>query len=275
MSKIPYFFRAIPEEFLTDEFIDDPIMMKLIRFIMKRITPNPSTFTFKNNGKIRKVDLQPFEFVFGREACSKETGISEKKVRTKLGQLIGLSFVSRSASRSASTFTVYRLMTESFKQNTGQQICQQMGQQMGQQIGHKLETKKQRKKDFVVVPEKIGEGVEVMNNSQITKDDVYLFCLKRQKDWTPQEMDKAWLAYQKAENVEHPMNYIEGIIKKIRTLKTCKEKKLCKKIPLNPQETEKKKSLKDSGFYAANDTSERPLAKFDRQYGLKKQCQIL
>ncbi len=135
----------------------------------------------------------------------------------------------------------------------------------------KQEVKKQRNKEVdVVVAEKIGGVGEVMNNDQITKDDIYFFSVKSKNDWTPEEIEKSWEAYSKANNVHSPIKYIEGTIKKMRLLNTQKENQSCKKIlPLKQQETKNKKSLKDSGFYSENDTLERPLAKFAPRNGPK------
>jgi hypothetical protein len=146
MFKIHFFFRPIPDEFLTHEFLDDPSMMCLIVWMIKRISLHPQKIPLKNSGK--HLILEPFEFMYGREKCAQDAGISLKNARTRLGQLIGLGYVQEVASKRASTYSVYRLVTEAFRQQEGQHIGQQSGQLKGQQSGHKRETKKKETKNI-------------------------------------------------------------------------------------------------------------------------------
>lgn len=146
MFKIPFFFRPIPDEFLTHEFLDDPSMMCLIVWMIKRISLHPQKIPLKNSGK--HLILEPFEFMYGREKCAQDAGISLKNARTRLGQLIGLGYVQEVASKRASTYSVYRLVIEAFRQHEGQHIGQQSGQLQGQQSGHKRETKKKETKNI-------------------------------------------------------------------------------------------------------------------------------
>lgn len=138
MSKIPYRFFPIPEEFFCDQFLEDPQMLKLIRYIFKRIQTVPHIEKIKSNGW-HEVHLEPFEFLFGREMCAKETGLTEKQIRSRMDILRASSFVSSSATsfseKKSSSFTVYRLVTESFNKINGQQISEKKGQQKGQQLG--------------------------------------------------------------------------------------------------------------------------------------------
>jgi hypothetical protein len=148
VPKIPYVFFPIPPELLTDDFLDDPKMMRLIKFIFKRISALPSRIPLKKQKK--HLELDPFEFMFGRQKCEKETGLSSKSIRGRMGQLIGLKFIEKvenEASKRASTFTVYRLLTGSFKENKGQHKGEQKGQHMGQHKGHNLDSKNLRKEE--------------------------------------------------------------------------------------------------------------------------------
>ena len=167
MADITYFFRAIPDEFLSDDFLEDVVMMKLIRYMMKKIKYAPHVLKFPNNRTSISLELQPFEFVFGRDSAIKECGCSEKKIRTRIDRLRASSYLQeiliykissghfstvRASSSSsilagslvpkrASTFTVYKLMPEAFCNNKGQQFSAKKGQQfdddLGQHLGHK------------------------------------------------------------------------------------------------------------------------------------------
>src|SRR5690349_500296 len=112
MSKIEYRFRAIPDEFLTDEFIDDPIMMRFIRWIFQRVSHEPSSIPLKKYGK--NIELDPYEFIFGRDKCAIEAKISPKQVQIRMDQLKGLGYLQKVVSKTVSTFTVYKLVTDSF-----------------------------------------------------------------------------------------------------------------------------------------------------------------
>lgn len=133
-SNIPYCFCPIPHEFLIDEFLDDPLMMRLIRYIFKRIRTKPHTEKIKSNGW-KTINLEAFEFIFGREKCEKETGLTPREIRTRMGILTTSSFVRKSTSRTTSSFTVYILVTESFSKIRDQQN----DQQNDQQFDHKAE----------------------------------------------------------------------------------------------------------------------------------------
>jgi hypothetical protein len=138
VSKIPYVFLPIPHEFLTEDFLKDPIMIRFIVWMIKRISPNPSVVPLK--GKRKQLLLAPFEFMFGRETCAFAAGISLKNARTRLEQLVGLGYIKKVADKGASTYSVYSLEAKAFRQcNNGQQNEQQVEQQTGQQTGHNQE----------------------------------------------------------------------------------------------------------------------------------------
>jgi len=136
MSNIPYVFRPIPEEFLTDDFLDDPLMMRLIRYIMKQISPHPQKIPLKNKKKI--LELEPFEFMYGRKACMKQTGLTERNARTRIVQLVELFFVEKVSIKSSSTYSVYRLVTGSFIKNNVQQNVTQTVQHTVQHSDHNV-----------------------------------------------------------------------------------------------------------------------------------------
>lgn len=178
MSEIPFIFSPIPPEFMTDEFLNDPIMMKLIRYIFKRVRPSSHTQKVMNNRTLIQLDLGSWEFMYGREKAALECGCSEKQIRTRIELLRASSYLeeihvvtmskgyfstvrasssaqfwsSSFTQKRASTFTVYRIVTESLSEIKGQQILEEKGQQMGQQFGKKKghkeeELKKERFKE--------------------------------------------------------------------------------------------------------------------------------
>jgi hypothetical protein len=162
MSNIPYTFFALPTEFLTDEYTNDPASMKFIHYVMKRIRPYSQVVRIKSNGW-HNIELGPFEFIFGREQCSKETGLTESQVRTRMNRMIASSFASRIASSSTRSFTVYRLTTGSFKQNTNYSGDQPNRQQFRHKEDNKSKTcsvlscsepSAEKEKNTIVIPNK-------------------------------------------------------------------------------------------------------------------------
>ena len=154
MSKLLYVFLAIPHEFLTEDFLRDPIMMRFIVWMIKRISLHPSMVPLKGKGK--QLLLEPFEFMFGRETCALAAGISLKNVYTRLKQLTGLGYLKKVDSKGSSTYSVYALEVKTLRQSVnGQQNEQHVGQQIGQQTGHNLETKnadyRKKKETFSVI----------------------------------------------------------------------------------------------------------------------------
>lgn len=187
MSKIPFLFRFIPDEFLVDEFLDDPIMMRYIRWMFKRLSPYPQKIRMK--GKV--VDLAPFEFIYGREACAEQAGISLKNAQTRTGQLAGQHFIEKVVSKSVSTFSVYRLVTTSFTQIGGQQV----GQPTGQQSGHNQELRVKSKESLLPYPSsKISQSWE-----EEETEDFFLNSNQKQKNNPNQESLK-----ESAQNEEKP-----------------------------------------------------------------------
>ncbi len=146
-------FKAIPDVFLTDEFLEDPIMMKVIRYAFNRISYKKHTETFLNNRTKITIELQPYEFIFGRKSCVLECNASSDKViRTRIDRLRASSYLiekdlyilpsghlssakassqaSSSKPKRASTFTVYALSPEAIIKNRGQQFQAKKGQQL-------------------------------------------------------------------------------------------------------------------------------------------------
>ncbi len=139
MSNIPYHFNPIPDEFLTDEFLEDIHMMRLIRYIMKRIRTKDHEEILNVNRQHKKIKLKAFEWVYGRERCAIECKTTPDIMRARITQLLIIGFIEKCPSSSTSTFTVYKVVTTAFKQINPQQFPQQIPQQFPQQFPHKEE----------------------------------------------------------------------------------------------------------------------------------------
>jgi hypothetical protein len=134
--------------------------------MMRRISPSSKTIPLKNHCK--QLLLGPFEFMFGRDSFSKDAGISEKIVRTRLKQLIGLGYVAEVVEKRASSFRVYRVVTESFHQISGQHEGQLMVKKEGQNLGHKRETKTQKKENIKETFNVFGTPLSNQENDDLT-----------------------------------------------------------------------------------------------------------
>ena len=113
-------------------------------------------------------------------------------------------------------------------------------------------------------PEKGGSEIP------FSKDDLYAMANKLRKDWTSQEIENSWTIFQKKTYaVTDPFAFIEGIIKKTRTLKTCKETKKCQETSeIQVTMKEKSETVKDN--CSANVTLVPALAHFAALYSPKR-----
>ena len=160
MSEIPYFFRAIPDEFLTDAFIEDIIMMKLVRYIMKRVRYVEHEEIVNNNRTQKKVKLKPYEWIYGRDMASKECGTTHNIIRKRINQQLLQGLIQKCTSSCTSSYTVYAIIPTAFKQNNNQQF----NQQFNQQLHHNEETKTKRDKKNVRDIKDVSEPVGKVHN---------------------------------------------------------------------------------------------------------------
>ena len=138
-NEIPYFFCPIPYELLEDAFLEDVAMMKFIRYIFKTIRPYHHFEVFSNNRRVIRVELKPYEFVYGRIKTAERIGITEDVLRPRSSALVSSKIIEKCPSSSTSTFTVYRVMTEGFSKNKPQQLPQQ--------LPHKEEYREEKKEE--------------------------------------------------------------------------------------------------------------------------------
>lgn len=213
MSKLPYVFLAIPHEFLTEDFLKDPIMMRFVVWMFKRISPNPSLVPLKGMG--RQLLLEPFEFMFGRETCAIVAGISLKNARTRIKQLIGLGYIKKVAGKGASTFSVYCLETMALRQSiNGQQSEQQLGQQTGQRTGHNLEAQIPDLKIIKETPNVIPKIVDRSPFSDKQKSDLQgllAYCQDKQLRISERAL-RRWIRFYESDRItDHLSLLLKGI----------------------------------------------------------------
>ena len=94
------------------------------------------------------IDIDPGQFIFGRKKCSKETGLSDKTVRSCLHSL---KTAGNLAIKSTNKYSIISIINWELYQGDDCEIGQQKGQQKGQQRAskgpHTRRERRERRKD--------------------------------------------------------------------------------------------------------------------------------
>jgi hypothetical protein len=121
MLQIPYFFDMPPPKYFRENgWFKNINMMIFIHWAFARCSQNKRQIYHIN----QIVDLDPYEFIFGRSTCSLETGLTENEVRGCTHQLThhrNYEILKKVTGKSTSKFTVYKWSTELFCKNNHQQ----------------------------------------------------------------------------------------------------------------------------------------------------------
>lgn len=125
MSEIPYLFDLPPPKYFRENgWYTNSNMSVFIHWAFARCSLD-KRIVFHIQ---KAIELEPFEFIFGRRICSEETGLSEREIRTCIDQLnatpIG-EILKKSTSKTTNKFTVYRWVTSHFSKNINQLNDQQ------------------------------------------------------------------------------------------------------------------------------------------------------
>lgn len=213
MSKLPYSFLAIPHEFLTEDFLRDPVMMRFIVWMIKRISPDPALVPLK--GKGQQLLLEPFEFMFGREKCAIAAGMSLKNVYTRLKQLTGLGYLKKVDSKSSSTYSVFALEIKALRQNVnGQENELHLGQQIGQRTGHNLETKnkdlRKKKETFSAITPNVDRS-PFSEKQKTDLQGLLAYCLEKDLRISERAL-RRWVRLYESERItDHLLLLLQGI----------------------------------------------------------------
>ncbi len=131
MSQIPYNFPLPIPNYLWkhDWFKPEPTgkyfkRLYFVQWCLSRCSTKKRTIFFSH----KFIELEPFEFIFGRHICSQETGLSEREIRTMIDQLNTIKSrptLEKSTSKSTSKFTVFKIVTDNFNEIIDQQKDQQ------------------------------------------------------------------------------------------------------------------------------------------------------
>jgi hypothetical protein len=104
MSKIPYTFTAIPKFFRQSGMFKNAKNVAFVMWCFERCSPDNSSIFFND----RMVELDPYEFIFGRTTCSEETGLTENEIRTQLKRWENCDLLKKTTSKTTNRFSVYK-----------------------------------------------------------------------------------------------------------------------------------------------------------------------
>lgn len=118
MAKIPFYFHSpTPRYFRDAGFFSCPKNLAFITWTFERCSPEPRTVFEKHY----KVDLQPYQFVFGRVSCAKGTGLTEDEVRTQQKRWESTGFLKKAPNKNPNKYTVYEWVLTAFVNDDPQQ----------------------------------------------------------------------------------------------------------------------------------------------------------
>src|SRR4051812_37212457 len=120
MAKIPFNFHAPTPRYFRDKgFFKCPKNLAFVTWCFERCSAEPGTVFEKN----LKIDLKPYQFVFGRVSCSEATGLTEDEVRTQQKRWETLGFLKKAPNRNPNRYTIYEWVLSAFLRDDPQPNC--------------------------------------------------------------------------------------------------------------------------------------------------------
>lgn len=246
MSKIPYHFDTpVPKYFRENGWFKNVKTRIFITWCFERC--NVSAHTVFHDK--RKIDLDPFEFIFGRKMCSEETGLSEKEIRVQIQRLIDAGLWSKRASKTTNKFTVFKWDVSGF---TPSKMNVSRGQQKGQQKGHQenaqeniVEKENQQQGPAKGPAKGRDEGHKLESKNKIYRIDMidrvreenFLVCRHRSKNVVSTRMDLIFQAFTEKGYTKNEINdAIDSIKKQNPFISTPDAMPYLEKIILNSRE---------------------------------------
>jgi len=115
MTKVPFFFPApTPIFFRKQGLFKNPKNKAFVDWCFERCSPDERTIFHCNI----KIILKPYQFIFGRNVCSEETGLTENEVRTQQERWENAGYLKKTTNKSTgkttNRFTVYEWSMSEF-----------------------------------------------------------------------------------------------------------------------------------------------------------------
>lgn len=104
-------FTKIPNYFSEQGLTKNPLLSAFLLWAFSRCRSISKKIIFNQ----KEVEIAPYEFIFGLESCSEETGITIQQLRTILKDLINRQVLEKSTGKSTNKFTIYKWVTERFQ----------------------------------------------------------------------------------------------------------------------------------------------------------------
>lgn len=127
MSKIPFQFDISPSYFRKMGWFHpkkNPLHFKTLAFVTWCFSRcHSEKRKIVHNGK--EIELDPYEFIFGRNVCSEETGLSDMEIRIQQKNMRNEGFLENVTSKTTNKYSVNRWVTSRFIENDIQQNIQQ------------------------------------------------------------------------------------------------------------------------------------------------------
>ena len=122
MSKIPFSFTVIPNYFKVNGWFNDHSCLIYVFWAFSKCSTTSKKVFFSH----KEIELDPFEYISGRDACSTETGLTVRQIRTQQKRLLDSGILEKVPSKTTNKFTVYKWVTSIFSENRDQQNGQQV-----------------------------------------------------------------------------------------------------------------------------------------------------
>lgn len=110
MSDIPFRFCPIPRFFRENGYLKNAKTCSFLLYCFDKCSQNPRDIIIMG----LQMRLEPYEFIFGRIACSEETSLTEDEIRTQQKRLIKDGLLVKINSPCEQRFSVYRWVTDRF-----------------------------------------------------------------------------------------------------------------------------------------------------------------
>lgn len=122
MAKLGYNFSTpIPRYFSDHGWFDvkNPQYFKTLAFLywaFGRCNPETRKIFYDH----KEIELQPFEFIYGRNKCAEETGLTENEVRTQVKRCEQSGLLKKTPNSVPNRFTCYKWVLTRFSENSYQ-----------------------------------------------------------------------------------------------------------------------------------------------------------
>lgn len=111
MSKIPFYFETpVPQYFRKNGWFKKPNCCAFVTWAFSRCSVIEKEIW--HDGK--KIILKPYQFIFGRNVCSEETGLTDREIRTQQKNMELSGFLQKATNKTTNRFTIYEWVTEAF-----------------------------------------------------------------------------------------------------------------------------------------------------------------